>query len=329
MNADHDRTETGLVNPARPPEPQPPLLPLKSFVGEKPPAPAWFAEALAVEPQHRHVNVDGVRIHYLQWGDAARRGLLLVHGNAAHAMWWSFIAPYLARNYNVAAIDLSGMGDSGWRETYTMHGFAAEELAVMNDAGMFSVRKAPIVVAHSFGGYITILAGALYGRYLGGTVIVDAPVVPPGGRGPQAQPHKPHRVYPTMAAALARYRLVPAQKCDNLFLLDHVARHSLKAVEGGFSWKFDPRIWRDFSIGDMSARLKATQCRIAILRGEHSALMPADVGRYMFELLGRAAPVVEIPDAGHHIMLDQPLALVAAVRALLADWEHSVSRRKI
>jgi len=34
--------------------------------------------------------------------------------------------------------------------------------------------------------------------------------------------------------------------------------------------------------------------------------------------------VVEIPLAGHHMMLDQPLILLTALRALLADWEHSV-----
>ena len=122
---------------------------------------------------------------------------------------------------------------------------------------------------------------------------------------------------------------MPAQACDNLYLLDFVARHSLKEAEGGYCWKFDPRIWRDFTIGDLSARLKATRCRIAIFRGEKSTLMPADVGRYMFDLLGRAAPVVEIPDAGHHIMLDQPLAFVSALRALLSDWQHSISRRKV
>ena len=65
--------------------------------------------------------VEGARVHYLRWGDKARPGLLLVHGNAAHAYWWSFIAPFLARDYNVAAIDLSGMGDSDWRAGgYTM-----------------------------------------------------------------------------------------------------------------------------------------------------------------------------------------------------------------
>jgi pimeloyl-ACP methyl ester carboxylesterase len=29
---------------------------------------------------------------------------------------------------------------------------------------------------------------------------------------------------------------------------------------------------------------------------------------------------IEIPDSHHHVMIDQPLALVATLRALLAGW---------
>jgi pimeloyl-ACP methyl ester carboxylesterase len=47
----------------------------------------------------------------------------------------------------------------------------------------------------------------------------------------------------------------------------------------------------------------------------------------MYELLGRNSPIIEIPDAYHHVMLDQPIALITALRALLADWEHSVPRK--
>ena len=47
----------------------------------------------------------------------------------------------------------------------------------------------------------------------------------------------------------------------------------------------------------------------------------------MYELLGRSAPVIEIPEAYHHIMLDQPLLLVTGLRAL-ADWDHSVPRAR-
>jgi pimeloyl-ACP methyl ester carboxylesterase len=317
-------------------DPQPPLSqmfvategPLAPLHGAVPVAPKWFETAIGTLPESRFVEVKGARIHYLQWGSRARPGLLLVHGNAAHAYWWSFIAPFLARDYNVAAMDLSGMGESEWRASYSMETFVEEQLGVCEDAGMFGVGEPPIIVAHSFGGFVTILTGALYGDRLAGTVIVDSPVNPPGRRtGPPRRDPKPHKVYATMADALARFRLMPPQTCDNLYLVDWVGRRSLKEVSGGLTWKFDPAIWQDFSIGDTAARLRSTKCRIAIMRGENSILLPPEIGEYMFNLLGRAAPVVEIPQAQHHVMLDQPLALVAALRALLADWEHSIPRR--
>ncbi|HQF96394.1 MAG TPA: hypothetical protein PLS46_19650, partial [Microthrixaceae bacterium] len=52
-------------------------------------------------------------------------------------------------------------------------------------------------------------------------------------------------------------------------------------------------------------------------------LITPDIGQEMFEALGRVAPVIELPEAGHHAMLDVPLTLLTALRTLLADWEHS------
>ena len=304
--------------------------PLAALDGAPPPAPTWFADVVAQTPESAFVDVEGAKVHYLRWGDRTKPGLLLVHGNAAHAHWWDFIAPFLARDYNVAAMDLSGMGDSDWRaQGYAMDQFAREQLAVCEAAGMFEPTEPPVIIGHSFGGFVTMLTGGLYGSRLAGVVIVDSPVNPPDRPGgPPNRVVKPHNIYPTLAAALARFRLMPPQTSENLYLVDWVARHSLKEVESGFTWKFDPKIWQRFSIGDTAERLRATRCRIAVFRGERSVLLPPEIGEYMFNLLGRAAPVVEIPQAQHHVMLDQPLALVSALRALLADWEHSVPTRR-
>ena len=293
-------------------------------------APTWFTRAIDTPFERHQVDVEGCLINYLKWGDETKPGLLLVHGNGAHAQWWSFIAPFLAREYSVVAMDLSGMGDSGRRETYTLELFAKEQIAVCEDAGFFSNDEPPIIVAHSFGGFVTILTGALYGDRLAGTVIVDSPVNPPDRQsGPPAREIRPHRVYATLDEAVSRFRLAPPQPCENLYITDHIARSSVKKVEGGWTWKFDPQIWRRFDIGDIPGCLKKTKCRIAIMRGEYSVLLPEEIGSYMFDLLGRAAPVIEIPQARHHVMLDQPLAFVAAIRALLADWEHSNPRARV
>jgi len=69
------------------------------------------------------------------------------------------------------------------------------------------------------------------------------------------------------------------------------------------------------------------RCRVALFRAEFGLVTP-DIGDFMYELLHRNAPVVEIPNAHHHLMLDQPLALVTGLRTILADWEHSIPRQR-
>lgn len=310
--------------------------PLAAYGGKRPPAPDWFLEAVATPYETHEVEVRGARIRYQRWGDTAAPGLLLVHGNGAHAHWWDFIAPYFAARYNVAAMTFSGMGESDWRGAYDMETFSAEQMAVIEHAGMFKAKRKPIIVAHSFGGFVTLLTGADHGETLIGTVIVDSPVNPPEReRGPPDRSGRPNRVYADLAGALARFRLAPPQPCENHYAMDYIARWSLKPVdeaEGGpgFTWKFDPAIWKRFEAGRApSDLLRATACRIAIIRGEDSALMPDETGDYMQGLLGHQVPFISIPHAHHHVMLDQPLAFIAALRTLLAEWDHSEPNRAV
>ena len=82
--------------------------------------PAWFSAALAAAVQERMTTVEGTSIAYRAWGDQADRSIVLVHGGAAHSRWWDHIAPLLARGWRVVALDLSGHGDSGRRDSYSL-----------------------------------------------------------------------------------------------------------------------------------------------------------------------------------------------------------------
>jgi pimeloyl-ACP methyl ester carboxylesterase len=291
-------------------------------------APRWFVDALAM-PRTEHIaHLDGTALHYLRWGQGDKPGLVLVHGGAAHAEWWSFLAPLLTRHYDVVAPDLSGHGDSGRRDLYPRRTWADELQAVIADAGFAGP---PVVVGHSMGGLVSIVAASLYGDQLAGAVIVDAPVRRPD---PESEERRADRsgtgrkVYATLEEAISRFRLIPAQPCENGYIIDHIARTSLRSVEGGgWAWKFDPQIFVRASLDKMSDYLATAKCRVAMFRGEHSVVVPPDTSDYMYELLQRRAPVVEIPDAYHHLILDQPLAFIAALRTLLADWEHSIPKR--
>ncbi|MCZ6463285.1 MAG: alpha/beta fold hydrolase, partial [Proteobacteria bacterium] len=119
--------------------------------------PRWFQEAIDTPFEDHTVSVDGCAIHYLRWGDPASPGLVLVHGGAAHAHWWSFIAPQLTHHYHVLALDLSGHGDSGRRESYPREVWADELMAVAEDARIVG---APILVGHSMGGFVCMTTAA-------------------------------------------------------------------------------------------------------------------------------------------------------------------------
>ena len=290
------------------------------------PAP-WLARSLAIEPDHATVEVEGCPIHVALWGRAGDPGVVLVHGGAAHARWWSHVAPMLT-GYRVAAVDLSGHGRSGWRDGYVLEGWTTE---VMAAAGLVDAAGPPVVVGHSMGGFVTVATAHLAGDGLAGIVILDSPIV---SEDPEVEAARigqafgaPPRVYEDLDEAVARFRTVPAQDRYDPDVLAHVARHSLKEVDGGWTWCFDRRLFSAVSRSRAAAHLPNVQCRVALLRSEHGLVTP-EIGSIMYETLGRVAPVVEIPEAGHHMMLDQPLLVITALRALLADWEHSVPLRR-
>jgi pimeloyl-ACP methyl ester carboxylesterase len=287
-------------------------------------APRWFREAIAARPEDSELSVEDCRIHYLRWGEAGKPGLIFVHGGAAHAHWWSFIAPLFSTEFRVAAIDLSGHGESGRRAAgYPRETWAREVLAVARHAGFDGP---PIVVGHSMGGFVAITAAAAFGEQLAGAVILDSPVRrpdPEAEEGAHGRSFRNPKIYPDIDTALRHFRTVPEQPSSLPFILDHVARRSLRGVPGGYTWKFDPVIFRRETPRASHELLPQVKCRVALFRSEHGLVTP-DIGEYMYELLGRNAPVIEIPEAYHHMMLDQPLLLVTGLRTLLADWEHSV-----
>jgi len=290
-------------------------------------APEWFDAAIATNPREREVIVDGTPIRYLSWGDTDKPGLVFVHGGAAHAHWWSFIAPLFMSEWHAVAIHLSGMGDSGRRDSYSHEMWAKEVMAVSDDAGF---PGPPVVVGHSLGGMVTIQTAATFGEKLAGAVIVDTPVRRPAPEDEEGRTGHAFRmpgVYQTKEVAVEHFALVPRQPCDNDYIVAYIAGKSVHETDTGWTWKFDPEIFDGTLVG-LRDQLTSVRCRVALFIGEKSVVVPRDTAAYMYDLMGRVSPLIEIPEAHHHLTLDQPLAFVAALRTLLADWHHSVAFKR-
>ncbi len=285
--------------------------------------PGWFKRALAEEPRQSTHEVEGTSINVLEWGDVGSPGLVLVHGGAAHARWWSHLAPMFSQQYHVTALDLSGHGDSGRRQRYSHDAWSREIVSVCETVGF---DRPPVIVGHSLGGLVAIQTAATFGELLAGAVIVDSPVRrpdPESEEGTRGRAFRSPGVYPDLKSALTHFHLIPPQPEADPWIIDHVARHSLHETDEGWTWKFDANLFTHTMV-PMNEQLASVKCRVAMLRGEHSVVVPQDTAEYMYELMGRVSPVVTIPEAHHHLILDQPLSFVTALRTLLADWQHSV-----
>lgn len=300
---------------------------LAPYKGARPAAPAWFEDALAHKPEQCRVDVDGAEIDLLVWGERGKPGLLLIHGSNAHAHWWDHIAPMLASDYRVAALSLSGMGESGWRTLYSAEIYEQELFAAAEAAGLYDAGK-PVFIAHSFGGMPMATAAMKDGDRLGGAVFLDSGFLPNWGDAPHTPPSFKAKAYESIEAALARFRLMPPQHCDNPYIADHIARKSMKEIETAdgepyWTWSFDPDLWANMRMGkEFWDAIGSPKCPIAFVSGALSKAISEEMQEVQRKQAPAGTPFVRIPQAEHHVMIDQPLALVAAIRALLSAWPH-------
>ena len=254
----------------------------------------------------------------------------------------------------VACIDLSGQGESGPREdSYSMNMNAIEVAAVANALlhrhGASKVRK-PILIGHSFGGWVALVAGALHGNeLLGGIITLDSAIYPTtlertDGPPPQSRKRKPGTK--TIEDLKKRFRLMPPQPVVNQYLMDYIFPLSIKQNDdGSYRWKDDPNRmgktrFSGLKIGEIlndenrkimneisSKRLRNMKTkRVAILYGELSNHSIPEVLEHMRseanKFIAPGTPIVPIINSHHHVMFDQPLQVITSIRAILSEWER-------
>lgn len=308
------------------------IRPLAGLGGAKPPAPDWFDAAIAAPCEEGAVDVAGAAIRWSAWGEAGRRGLVFVHGGRAHRNWWRPFAPFFADKFRVVSFDISGMGDSDWRARYSLNLAIDELFAVVEAAGLPRGGR-PLVVGHSFGGWVTLAAVEREGERLSGAVVVDSPLgLPDPDEGYTVVRAKPedgkrhvNRVYAAIEEPIERFRFLPNQPCEELYLVDYIARQGLvKApMDGGgagWTWKFDPSQGANFDIHFDRDLLVAPRCPLAFIYGEKSAFAQGEGFAHLRERVKGRSPFIVMPSVHHHLMMEEPVAFISTLRALFACW---------
>jgi len=288
--------------------------------------PEWFIRALETKKENKSVVVQGASINYQKWGNSGNPGLILVHGSGAHSHWWDFIAPLLIQDFEVIALDLSGMGDSEHRTKYSADIFAEEILGVAKDSNLFSDRPSPpVICGHSLGGWMGATAGFISKNKVKGVIMIDSPIRPPGfdySKHRRSGPIRKIKTYPDKETIMGRFRLAPEQPCKNDFILDHIAKWSIKEVNDGFQWKFDDTIFEKLELTQTKRDLAFhLNCHLGIIYGAKSPMMSKEIMEYITSNVKERTPIRAIENAYHHVPLDKPLDLVKEIKSTIASWK--------
>ena len=135
--------------------------------------------------EHRHVNANGIRQHYIDYAGEGP-ALILMPGLTANARFFDgLIGAGLAPALRVIAVDLRGRGETDQPDTgYSMAEHAADILALMDELGIEQVNLG----GHSFGGLLTYYLAAHFPERFSRCVVIDAPAEVHQGIVEQIQP---------------------------------------------------------------------------------------------------------------------------------------------
>jgi pimeloyl-ACP methyl ester carboxylesterase len=264
-------------------------------------------------------EANGVRLHYLDYGTAGRRPMLCIHGGAAHAHWFDYVAPGFTADHHVYSMDLRGHGDSAWADpkTYAWQTFAADVNALAEKLDL----RDYVLVGHSMGGMISLVHAATHPGRIGRLIVVDSVMLMPTDRvnRMRAFGERPAKPYATQAELVERYRLEGGEK--NLTapeVLQRMATHSARQnADGTWQHKADRGVYANFTqIAGVPLWEKVKVPALVIRGGAHSPRFTPDV---MADIHARArqVQVAEVLDTDHHVTLDNPKGFIDAVQAFL------------
>ena len=110
---------------------------------------------MMARPHDHFATVNGLRLHYLDWGSPGKQALVLLHGGSAYAQWWDFFAPAFCDDFHVIAPDWRGHGDSQHADppAYSTRHYIDDLHQLLTKLGV----ERPVLVGHSMGGHNAVI----------------------------------------------------------------------------------------------------------------------------------------------------------------------------
>ncbi len=262
------------------------------------------------------IDLNGARLHYLDWGHPSAQPLVLLHGFCSYAHYWDPFAQSMRRDYHVIVPDLRGHGDSDRAAGYSIEDGAADLEELAQKLKLENI----VLVGLSMGGLISMYYTATYPNRITRLVIVDiGPEFAPAGiahiqRDLANEPES----FNTEGEAFQHLKKVQPFHSDAF--LRHQVRHALKRDEDSrLRFKYDKSLCQidlqsPLWLWDYLAKIP---CPTLVVRATDSDMLTPEIAQQMVSRLPQGS-LAEVARATHNIVGDNPEGFAAAVRKFLA-----------
>jgi pimeloyl-ACP methyl ester carboxylesterase len=238
--------------------------------------------------------------------------VVFCHGTPWSSHLWQPYADALSRDFTVHLWDMPGFGRSS-KGLATDVGVQAAAFAALLQHWELD---RPHVVAHDVGGAVSLRTHLVEDRDYASLLLVDVVAIPPAGspffRLVQEHPDVLARVPPYIHEALVRAYVANASH-RGLSDPDPLVTPWLGA-DGQPAFYRQIADFDESYLHDVEARLPL-DLPVRVLWGTEDTWIPLATGRRLADLLG--TELIEIPDAGHLVQLDAPVALTDQLRTWL------------
>ena len=269
----------------------------------------------------RYATVNGLRLHYLDWGNARARPMILLHGLRGFCHDWDDVAEQFCDRYRILALDQRGRGDSDWAPDadYFTGAYVSDLEQFIEQLNLNTL----ILMGHSMGGINAIVYASRYPGKVAALVIEDVGpmTTPPAGvsrvtRELQDTPTE----FGSWAEAWAFCRTQRPEISDEAG--SRRVQYTLRQLpDGRVTWKYDlggilkARLNDDPSRRvDLWPHVRNLQCQTLVIRGGLSDVLSRQTAEEMARA-NASIRLVEVPEATHYVHDD-----VAAFNAAVADF---------
>jgi pimeloyl-ACP methyl ester carboxylesterase len=268
------------------------------------------------QPVDRFVDVNGLRIHYVDWGGNGKP-FVMVHGLDRVARTFDHLAVRFSPGYRVIAIDMRGHGDSGWDPMgrYLVEDHVGDLEGVVQQLGLRDLT----LWGNSTGGRVVQVFAGKHPDLVSRVISED--VGPERPR--QIADNYAKRVQQEQAGWASEDELLAQLRKTNprmssAVLEPYVRYATKKRSDGRIEWKRDPQLVNGFVATDLWRFVRNIKAPILYILGGRSNIVPPETQEELKKTLPNAQ-LITVPDVGHYPSDEKADEVVEIVNRFLSS----------